>query len=156
MRALGRPREALIAAEVLLKINATPDLHEEIAACLQESGRPVQEVERELAKAFKARGGSLSVDGILTRTKSLLSVRGERAASQAIASLSRAWDQSATGPMNEQQSEVGLILAEGFLKRNQPGDLRSAKVLLGEVSKRGTNPYARSLANALAGLCEQS
>jgi hypothetical protein len=156
LRALSHPREALIAAKVLLKINATPELHEEIAACLQESGRPAQEVERELAKAFKARGGTLSVDGILTRTKSLLSVHGERAASQAIASLSRAWDQSATGPMNEQQSEVGLILAEGFLKRDQRGDLRSAKVLLEEVSKRGMNPYARSLANALAGLCEQS
>ena len=60
-----------------------------------------------------------------------------------------------TGAINDEQAEVGLILAEGFMKRDMKGDRNSAKRLLAEVSNRGTDPYARSLALALSGLCEQ-
>jgi tetratricopeptide (TPR) repeat protein len=156
LRDLGQTAEALEAAYNLLKINATAELYEEIAACLQESGATVKEVETELTKAYEARGGSLSVAAMLTRTKSLLSVRGERAASQSISALTRIWDRAATGTIDREQSEVGLILAEGFMKRNKKGDRKAARLLLIEVGERGINPYARSLASALAGLCQQS
>ena len=107
------------------------------------------------AKAHQLAGGKLSVSGMLTRTKSLLSVRGEKAASQSISALTRIWDNESSGQITHEQAEVALILAEGFMKRNNKGDRGSAKHLLGEVTSRGTDPYARSLASALSGLCEQ-
>lgn len=155
LRDLGQTAEALEAAHTLLKINATAEVYEEIAACLQESGATVKAIEAELAKAYEVNSGSLSVAAMLTRTKSLLSVRGERAASQSISLLTRIWDTETTGAIENEQAEVGLILAEGFMKRDKKGDRNSAKLLLAEVSERGTDPYARSLAFALAGLCEQ-
>ena len=155
LRQLGHTEEALAAAYDLTKITPTAALYEEIAACLRESGATVREVEAELAKAYQLAGGELSVSGMLTRTKSLLSVRGEKAASQAISALTRIWDDESSGQIAQEQAEVALILAEGFMKRDNKGDRGSAQHLLQKVKTRGSDPYARSLASALSGLCAQ-
>ena len=53
------------------------------------------------------------------------------------------------------QSEVALLLSEGFMKRGKPNDYRQARLLLSQVTERAQDPYAASLAAALAGICTQ-
>ena len=155
LRALGRHQDALEAAEQVLQMAPSAALYEEIASCLQASGAPTKQVEDNLMKA-KQFEESLSVDAMLTRTKSLLAVRGERTADQAISVLSRVWDPKDKGAMSPTSSEVGLLLSEGFMKRGQKRDYGQAIHLLDKIHKRGQDPYDRSLARALSGLCAQA
>ena len=155
LRALGRYQEALDAASQVLQMAPSSALYEEIARCLQASGAPTKQVEDQLIKARQI-GEGLSVDAMLTRTKSLLAVKGERTAGQAISVLSKVWDPKQTGPLNPTNSEVGLLLSEGFMKRGQRRDYGQAIRLLEKVHNKGQDPYDRSLAHALSGLCAQS
>ena len=155
LRALGRHEEALQAAGQVLQMTPSADLYEEIAGCLQATGAPTKQVEDQLVKARQF-GAELSVNAMLTRTKSLLAVNGERTAGQAINVLSKVWDPKDAGLLDPLKSEVGLLLSEGFMKRGQKRDYRQAVNLLDKVHQRGQNPYDRSLANALSGLCAQA
>ena len=130
------------------------ELYEEIAACLQASGSTPKQVESQLEKAHKL-SGELSISAMLTRTKSLLDVKGERTASQAIGVLSRVWDPKAKGPLGPTDSEVALLLSEGFMKRGKTRDFHHAQILLNQVVTRAQDPYDRTLAKALSGLCDQ-
>ena len=141
---------ALDDAEALL-VKIIEDDRERGRALRVEVRRAVERLRR----ADAVRNGELSVGAMLTRTKSLLSVKGERTADQAIAVLARVWDQKSTGPLSPMQSEVALLLSEGFMKRGKPNDYRQARLLLSQVTERAQDPYAASLAAALAGLCTQ-
>ena len=120
-------------------------LYGEIAACRQATGASARQVEAQLARAVDM-AGEISVEAMLTRTKSLLAVKGERTAGQAISVLSRVWDSKASGPLSPTDSEVALLLSESFMKRGKPRDYHKARQLLQEVSARTQDPYDGSLA----------
>ncbi|MCH2102790.1 MAG: hypothetical protein MK297_02130 [Planctomycetes bacterium] len=154
LSALGRYKEALAAAKDLMRMSPTGALYEEVAHCLQASGASARDVEDQLRKAQRLSDG-LSLNAKLTRAKSLLSVKGERTASQAITVLAKAWPAQKRGPLDDTTSEVGLLISEGLMKRARDRDYQQALQLLTAVKERGATPYDRSLANALRGLCSQ-
>ncbi|MCH2107549.1 MAG: hypothetical protein MK291_13015, partial [Planctomycetes bacterium] len=154
LRALGRYEEALAAAKEVLKMAPSAPLYEEIALCLQASGSSANQVEEQLRNAQRL-GDKLSLNAKLTRAKSLLAVKGERTAGQAISVLAKVWDGENKGPLNHTNSEIGLLISEGLMKRAMNRDFVQAIQLLESVQSRGAGPYDRSLASALRGLCAQ-
>lgn len=152
LRALGQHEAALRAASKVHRMSPSAELYEVVAACLQATGANIKQVDAQLDKAKKLRRGT-SLGATLTRTKSLLDIKGERTATQAIEALTQVWKPAETGTFTSDQAEVALLLSEALMKRAAESDSAQARVLLLAISDRANNPYDRSLARALSGIC---